>query len=204
LQWAGKTIALGTFPSLEADEKCARAKALTRAWRSTMRPKPTREWVMVELERLGVRVVSGRLGRKAGEEGDEDIDDIKVEAEGVSGPINTSNASGMGGDILGDNNSTNWATDAELNRLMARRNSSLGFSMLNEGRRGSLGSLGGLMGLDSADSNMLGMGIGASGFGLGSDFSKGPDQQRRSSSLGLGSLAGGGIGNIGLSVNPNQ
>lgn len=43
-QWAGKTIALGTFPSAEADEKCARAKALTRAWRSTMRPKPTREW----------------------------------------------------------------------------------------------------------------------------------------------------------------
>lgn len=70
LQWAGKTIALGTFPAGEADEKCARAKALTRAWRSTMRPKPTREWVMLELERLGVRVVSGRLGRKAGEEED--------------------------------------------------------------------------------------------------------------------------------------
>jgi hypothetical protein len=35
-----------------------------------MRPKPTREWVMVELERLGVRVVSGRLGRKAGEDDD--------------------------------------------------------------------------------------------------------------------------------------
>ena len=33
-----------------------------------MRPKPSREWVMQELERLGVRVVSGRLGRKAGEE----------------------------------------------------------------------------------------------------------------------------------------
>lgn len=27
---------------------------------------------MLELERLGVRVVSGRLGRKAGEEGDDD------------------------------------------------------------------------------------------------------------------------------------
>ena len=35
-----------------------------------MRPKPTREWVMVELERLGVRVVSGRLGRKAGDDDD--------------------------------------------------------------------------------------------------------------------------------------
>ena len=72
LQWAGKTIALGTFPSAEADEKCARAKALTRAWRSTMRPKPTRDWVMLELERLGVRVVSGRLGRKAGDDDEGD------------------------------------------------------------------------------------------------------------------------------------
>ena len=36
-----------------------------------MRPKPTRDWVMLELERLGVRVVSGRLGRKAGEDDDE-------------------------------------------------------------------------------------------------------------------------------------
>ena len=68
VKWAGKTIALGTFPSAEADEKCARAKALTRAWRSTMRPKPTREWVMGELERLGVRIVSGKLGRKADED----------------------------------------------------------------------------------------------------------------------------------------
>mmetsp|Transcript_38475 Transcript_38475/g.93081 ORF Transcript_38475/g.93081 Transcript_38475/m.93081 type:complete len:373 (-) Transcript_38475:105-1223(-) len=72
VKWAGKTIALGTFPSAEADEKCARAKALTRAWRSTMRPKPTRDWVMLELERLGVRVVSGRLGRKAGDDDDAD------------------------------------------------------------------------------------------------------------------------------------
>ncbi len=77
-QWAGKTIALGTFPSAEADEKCARAKALTRAWRSTMRPKPSRDWVMLELERLGVRVVSGRLGRKAGEDEEEEVVEKKV------------------------------------------------------------------------------------------------------------------------------
>jgi len=63
VKWAGKTIALGTFSASEADEKCARAKALTRAWRSTMRPKPTREWVMLELERLQVRVVSGRSNK---------------------------------------------------------------------------------------------------------------------------------------------
>lgn len=66
---------MGTFPHVEADEKCARAKALTRAWRSTMRPKPTREWVMLELERLQVRVVSGRIGRKEGEDDDDDDED---------------------------------------------------------------------------------------------------------------------------------
>jgi len=64
VKWAGKTIALGTFPTAEADDKCARAKALTRAWRSTMRPKPSREWVMNELEKLNVRVVSGRVAQK--------------------------------------------------------------------------------------------------------------------------------------------
>lgn len=86
VKWAGKTIALGTFPHVEADEKCARAKALTRAWRSTMRPKPTREWVMLELERLQVRVVSGRIGRKGedDDEEDEDEDDDDVHEIGIS------------------------------------------------------------------------------------------------------------------------
>lgn len=180
-----------------------------------MRPKPTREWVMVELERLGVRVVSGRLGRKAGEEGDEDDPDLVGIGGGAVGSANDGalvDASSSGNsDLPPEVGSTNnnaaaaWGADAELNRIMARRNSSLGFSsMIDAGRRGSLGSLGGLMGLDSGDPTMFGMGIG-SGFGIGSDFSiKGPDQQRRNSSLGLGSLAGGGIGNIGMSVNPNQ
>lgn len=42
-----------------------------------MRPKPSRDWVMLELERLGVRVVSGRLGRKAGEEDEGEGSDAK-------------------------------------------------------------------------------------------------------------------------------
>jgi len=75
VKWAGKTIALGTFPIAEADDKCARAKALTRAWRSTMRPKPTREWVMLELERLDVRVVSGRVAQKENSGSDSDSGD---------------------------------------------------------------------------------------------------------------------------------
>jgi len=82
VKWAGKTIALGTFPMAEADDKCARAKALTRAWRSTMRPKPSREWVMLELERLNVRVVSGRLGNKDnGSDGSEDDDDSRTKRD---------------------------------------------------------------------------------------------------------------------------
>jgi len=72
VKWAGKTIALGTFTTAEAEDKCARAKALTRAWRSTMRPKPSRGWVMLELERLSVRVVSGRVTQKEGSTSDSD------------------------------------------------------------------------------------------------------------------------------------
>jgi hypothetical protein len=178
-KWAGKTIALGTFPAAEADEKCARAKALTRAWRSTMRPKPTREWVMMELERLGVRVVSGRLGRKAGEDGDESlVSDSKkmmgTAAIGGSPPVERSGSIG-------------WGTDAEINSLMASRRTSIGLSMgLNDGRRGSLGSLGQVVGLDGGDP-----------MGIRGGFDVGPD--RRASSLGLG-----GLGNMGVSVNPNQ
>eukprot|EP00594_Rhizosolenia_setigera_P007083 CAMPEP_0178953172 /NCGR_PEP_ID=MMETSP0789-20121207/8269_1 /TAXON_ID=3005 /ORGANISM="Rhizosolenia setigera, Strain CCMP 1694" /LENGTH=346 /DNA_ID=CAMNT_0020634397 /DNA_START=766 /DNA_END=1806 /DNA_ORIENTATION=+ len=40
-----------------------------------MRPKPTREWVMLELERLQVRVVSGRPGRNKDDDDDDDDDD---------------------------------------------------------------------------------------------------------------------------------
>jgi len=68
VKWWGKTIALGTFPIAEADEKCARAKALTRTWRSTMVPKPSRSWVIGELERQQIRVVA--TTREEKEEGD--------------------------------------------------------------------------------------------------------------------------------------
>lgn len=95
-----------------------------------MRPKPTREWVMVELERLGVRVVSGRLGRKAGEEGEDG--DKKNAAAAMPGTIDRTPSLG-------------WGT-SELD-IMARRNSSLG--ILNDaGRRGSLGSLGQVVGME--------------------------------------------------------
>lgn len=72
VKWDGKTIALGTFPELEAVEKCEQAKALTRKWRSTMVPKPDVEWVKSALERLNVRVVNDRPGRRRKEEVERD------------------------------------------------------------------------------------------------------------------------------------
>jgi len=160
---------------------------------------------MVELERLGVRVVSGRLGRKAGEEG-EDGGDKKgpgVSVPGLGGPAERSGSIGWG------------ATDADLNSLMmARRNSSLGLSMMNDpGRRGSLSSLGQAVGLDTGDPTMpphrplVGGGAAAAYEAARHDHftQKSAEQQRRASSLGLGSLAGSGMGGVGgMSVNPNQ
>jgi len=204
VKWAGKTIALGTFPSGEADEKCARAKALTRAWRSTMRPKPTREWVMAELERLGVRVVSGRLGRKTGD----DDDGLGKSSAGGSALNNRKDSLGMG--------------FSDLDNLMQqqRRNSSLGLSMLNDdmNRRSSLTSLGPL-GLDGGRNTGNGDGMPAHrpyvGGGAGAAFEaaradhyaqKRDDQQRRANSLGLGGINSGSsqMPQMGLSVNPNQ
>jgi hypothetical protein len=210
LQWAGKTIALGTFPSSEADEKCARAKALTRAWRSTMRPKPSRDWVMLELERLGVRVVSGRLGRKAGEEGEDDAS----QGGGSGKKPSMTSQSGGGGPTVERNNSMGWGGDADLSSLIGRRNSSLGLSMMTDnqgGRRGSLSSLGPVVGLDGDPTMpphrpLVGGGAAAAYEAARHDHftQKSAEQQRRASSLGLGSLAGGGLSQMGMSVNPNQ
>ena len=146
-----------------------------------MRPKPTREWVMLELERLGVRVVSGRLGRKAGEEGEEGDKKGQV-----------SSMSGMGGaPSVERTGSIGWGTDGDLSNLMGGRRGSL--SMMNDGRRGSLGSLGQMVGLDGGDLVQRSM-------GGGFDIS---DAQRRGSNFGLSGF-GGGLGTMGMSVNPNQ
>mmetsp|Transcript_10270 Transcript_10270/g.18173 ORF Transcript_10270/g.18173 Transcript_10270/m.18173 type:complete len:487 (+) Transcript_10270:102-1562(+) len=207
VKWAGKTIALGTFPSAEADEKCARAKALTRAWRSTMRPKPTREWVMAELERLGVRVVSGRLGRKAGE----DDDDPQAKPPQVD-------VRSAGVPAMDRKNSMGWGSNADLDSLMQRRSSSLGLSMLNDdmNRRSSLSSLGPVLGLDAGNMGdptmpphrpLVGGGAAAAYEAARADHyaQKREEQQRRASSLGLGAMGGGGgMPQMGLSVNPNQ
>lgn len=210
VKWAGKTIALGTFPSSEADEKCARAKALTRAWRSTMRPKPTREWVMTELERLGVRVVSGRLGRKTGDD-DDTPTPRKASRAAAAAPLpavqNRKDSLGMG------------FTDLD-NLMQQRRNSSLGLSMLNDdiNRRSSLNSLG-TLGLDGGNGGgggdsipphrpYVGGGAGAAFEAARADHyaQKREEQHRRANSLGLGAMGSGPsqMPQMGLSVNPNQ
>lgn len=68
VKWDGKTIALGTFSAMEAVEKCERAKALTKKWRATMVPKPDVEWVKKALEKLNIRVVNDRPGRRRKDE----------------------------------------------------------------------------------------------------------------------------------------
>lgn len=64
VKWDGKTIALGTFSVREAAEKCNRAKALTKEWRETMVPKPNVDWVKATLEKLHIRAVNDRPGRR--------------------------------------------------------------------------------------------------------------------------------------------
>lgn len=166
-----------------------------------MRPKPTRDWVMLELERLGVRVVSGRLGRKAGEE-DEAEKKVGEMGHGVGPPIDRSNSLG-------------WpSSDADFNSLMQRRNSSIGLSMIGDSdleRRRSLGSLGGVVGLDEPPHRpLVGGGAAAAYEAARADHyaQKNAQQQRRASSLGLGigggNLGGGGMPQMGFSVNPNQ
>jgi hypothetical protein len=162
---------------------------------------------MLELERLGVRVVSGRLGRKAGDDGEDSTVQgdkkggaMAVQAPGMGGPVDRSPSLGWG------------SSDADLSTLMARRNSSLGLSVMNDGRRGSLGSLGQVIGMDGGDPTMpphrpmVGGGAADAYEASRHDhFSrKNAEQQRRSSSLGLGNLTSGGLGNMGMSVNPNQ
>jgi hypothetical protein len=134
---------------------------------------------MLELERLQVRVVSGRLGRKgAGEEDDEDEKDPKksgmppitdpallrrdsllsgrdsllggTRRDSITGLLS---AADMASGSVNRNNSLGWpGGDAGLGELMQRRSSSLGLSLMPDHdvkRRNSSLNLGG--GLDGGD-----------------------------------------------------
>lgn len=159
---------------------------------------------MVELERLGVRVVSGRLGRKTGEEGEDEVASNSGKKLGAPGQ-----GSEGGGPPVERSNSMGWGGDADFNNLIERRNSSLGLSMMTDGRRGSMSSLGQVVGLDGEmppHRALVGGGAAAAYEAARHDHftQKSNEQQRRASSLGLGSLAGGGLSQMGMSVNPNQ
>jgi hypothetical protein len=110
---------------------------------------------------------------------------------------------------------------SELDTFMQqRRSSSLGLSMLGDdlNARSSLGSFGPSLGLDTGgmvgDPTMpphrplVGGGAAAAYEAARDDHytQKRAEQQRRASSLGLGGMggAGGGMAQMGLSVNPNQ
>eukprot|EP00546_Thalassionema_frauenfeldii_P001753 CAMPEP_0178934410 /NCGR_PEP_ID=MMETSP0786-20121207/23846_1 /TAXON_ID=186022 /ORGANISM="Thalassionema frauenfeldii, Strain CCMP 1798" /LENGTH=394 /DNA_ID=CAMNT_0020612187 /DNA_START=598 /DNA_END=1782 /DNA_ORIENTATION=- len=123
-----------------------------------MRPKPSREWVMLELERLQVRVVSGRLGRKGAEDDDDDGklgDPKKAGISSITDPAllrrdslltgrrdslmgsrrdsitGLLSAADMASGSINRNNSLGFlGGDAGLGELMQRRSSSLGLSLL--------------------------------------------------------------------------
>jgi hypothetical protein len=190
-----------------------------------MRPKPTRDWVMLELERLGVRVVSGRLGRKAGEEDEVEKKSgkqlwsleslVSVSLTRVSLTFLVDADIMVRGPSIDRSNSIGWpSSDADFNSLMQRRSSSIGLSMMDSDleRRRSLGSLGGLVGVDDGmppHRPLVGGGAAAAYEAARADHyaQKNAEQQRRASSLGLGiggGNLGGGMPQMGFSVNPNQ
>jgi hypothetical protein len=168
---------------------------------------------MLELERLGVRVVSGRLGRKAGEDGEEGDSPVPETTKKIIQVPPAGPDLGLPHIPAQRNNSLGWGIDADFNTIMARRNSSLGLSMMSDtmGRRGSLSSLGQMVGLDSDPTMpnhrpLVGGGAAAAYEAAKYDHyaQRSAEQHRRASSLGLGSLASGGFGGMGITVNPNQ
>jgi len=200
VKWAGKTIALGTFPIAEADEKCARAKALTRAWRSTMRPKPNREWVMLELERLQVRVVSGRLGRRGSggddsdseEDGDDDDDEKKKKKNSKKKDI----AKVKKND---DDDDMEATAMQRANALAGNNGMGPGMGQLD------MAELGKKKDKNPRRNSLVAMAEAAALSGMGGNEGGGDD----SGQGGAGLLSGGpgsmsGMNNLGLSVNPNQ
>jgi len=90
VKWAGRSIALGTFPIPEAKRKAEEAKQLTKLWRTTKSVRPSREWVIDELERLHIRIVSSR--RSAQEM--KNVKSIKPAGRGVATSTAKSKKSG--------------------------------------------------------------------------------------------------------------
>jgi hypothetical protein len=128
-----------------------------------MRPKPTREWVISELERLGIRIVSGGRSGRTKNDGEEAGGQPGQQAMATPGMgFNGQSAgalAGIQGGPLGPQmgnvggpmellNNGSWGGPDLERAKTARRNSSLGLSLLlNDpvARNGSFPSLTGAM-----------------------------------------------------------
>lgn len=228
-QWQGKTIALGTFPAADAEEKCAKAKALTRAWRSGMRPKPTRDWVINELERLGIRVVSGGRASRKGEDEGISTSNITLGSQpnmmlmGMNATANPQMNGAMGTQQVNMAQNAWNQQDSQNNLKQARRSSSLGLSLLSNefGKNNSFHNTAQPSTNNSANMDLLGKpafrelvggGAAAAYNAYRDDFYR---QQPADQGNGSGGTAenGSGVGNTGVSAlnmsnttatNPNE
>ena len=197
-----------------------------------MRPKPTREWVIQELERMGVRLVSGRQGR---EDGEDDADDF----QGAGLEQNHASNSSQKGNIPMLN--TNGMNEMDPSMRMAARNAPLDMYSMNRFAggmgnmmgRGSMGMSGGMgMNMPSLNADessvpphrpMVGGGAAAAyeaareqhyrdlaerTKGNSGDFFGGgsipPSKERRVSDQGAAAFGGEEVSHGGLSANARQ
>ena len=102
-----------------------------------MRPKPTRDWVINELERLGIRVVSGgRTSRK----GEKEVTSVigmfpgpqtKMMVMGMDASANPQMNGQMGKQQVNTMQNIWNQQDSQNNLKLARRSSSLGLALLS-------------------------------------------------------------------------
>lgn len=141
-----------------------------------MRPKPSREWVMLELERLQVRVVSGRLGRKGAGEDDEEEEMIKHKKAGMP-PITDPALLRRDSLLSGRRDSLMGSRRDSITGLLSAADMT-GSSMQH--RNNSLGMFGGDMDLMQRRSSSIGLSL------------LPDDEKLRNSSLNLSSTLDGG------------
>jgi hypothetical protein len=163
-----------------------------------VRPRPTREWVMEELEKQGVRVVNGRLGRKEG-------DDAGSSDHGAYGAPGETRVNGIGLHLE--------PNSAGILNPVVRRNSSIGLSLLSDVSRNPLGALEQFAakgsepaGIQTPPHRPYRGGSAAAAYEAAffdHCLRKSEEQQRRASGVGIGTLPGP-VGGLAAATNPNQ
>lgn len=160
---------------------------------------------MSELERLGVRVVNGRLGGKGGDDSDEQTS--SHDRENNSSAENNDDQIGVSPEQQNSDSEAllDWQSEAYLQTLLARRNSSLGLSMTGDNKTlaqcGSMSSLGQSMAIDGNPTIPTNRPFAGGVPAAAGEAERHDQEQSRSSGMELGCLAGGGLG---LSANANQ